>query len=180
MLHVWWASGEKLAALPGGEVHEVRSLKQRLQKLCGVSRFRQRLLHDGVQLGDGIVLQSPMDIQLVVLPFAQTSYLQAYRLLEECASGDTLALEASLQRPQDPNFTLGKGPLLPGQTRMYLVWKAEHPCSQLLRKVMWKLPGCCVQPVLTRTPLPSAVRRRYSQHAGRARCSCQLAVRQRR
>ena len=95
----------------GGEVHEVRSLKHRLQKLCGVSRFRQRLLHDGVQLEDGIVLHSPMDIQLVVLPFAQTSYLQAYRLLEECASGDTLALEALLQRPQDPNFTLGKGPL---------------------------------------------------------------------
>ena len=111
MLHVWWASGEQLAALPGEEVREVRCLKRKLQKLCGASRFRQRLLHDGLQLEDGIVLQSPMDIQLVVLPFAETSYLQAYRLLEECASGDTLALEAILQRPQDPNFALGTGSL---------------------------------------------------------------------
>ena len=38
-----------------------------------MSRFRQRLLHDGAMLEDDFKLKLPIDVQLVKLPFAKTS-----------------------------------------------------------------------------------------------------------
>ena len=40
MVHVWKASGDQVATLSLADVGSVRALKQRLQKLCEVSRFR--------------------------------------------------------------------------------------------------------------------------------------------
>ena len=44
MLHVWKASGEELAVVKLEDFREVRDLKRHLQGLCGLPRFRQRLV----------------------------------------------------------------------------------------------------------------------------------------
>eukprot|EP00439_Symbiodinium_sp_Y106_P078981 s1949_g17.t1 len=105
MLHVWWASGEELSAVSGAEVLEVRSLKQRLQKLCGASRFRQRLLHHGLQLEDDAILKPPMDVQLVLLPFVHTQ-AEDRALLDAARDGDLLMTEEMLRRPVNPSVVI--------------------------------------------------------------------------
>ena len=67
-------SGEEVASIAAGEVSDVRSLKRRLSQLPGLPpRFRQRLLLDGRGLEDAVMLDSAMDLQLVLLPFADVS-----------------------------------------------------------------------------------------------------------
>ena len=56
MVCVRMASGEDLAVIPCKELSTVRALKEKLQALCGVPRFRQRLLLDGRSLGDEVKL----------------------------------------------------------------------------------------------------------------------------
>ena len=74
MLRVTKLSGEEVASIAVGEVRDVKSLKRRLSQLPGVPpRFRQRLLLNGRQLEDAAELDSPMDLQLVLLPFADMS-----------------------------------------------------------------------------------------------------------
>ena len=74
MLRVTKLSGEEVASIAVGEVRDVRSLKRRLSKLPGVPpRFRQRLLLNGRELEDAAELGSPMDLQLVLLAFADVS-----------------------------------------------------------------------------------------------------------
>ncbi|OLQ10797.1 hypothetical protein AK812_SmicGene5435 [Symbiodinium microadriaticum] len=51
MLRVYMVSGDELAAIPVATVSDVRELKQQLQKHCGVPRFRQRLLRNGLEAG---------------------------------------------------------------------------------------------------------------------------------
>ena len=69
MLHVWKASGEELLALPVQGLSDVKQLKRDLQPRCGFSRFRQRLLHEGMPLNDDDRLEAPMDIQLVLVAY---------------------------------------------------------------------------------------------------------------
>ena len=59
MLCIWQASGSQLASIPVENVTDVLSLKRHLGSLCGVSRFRQRLLQDGEVLKDAL---SPLGI----------------------------------------------------------------------------------------------------------------------
>ena len=67
-------SGEALTSIPVEEIHDVRGLKQRLNQLHGLPpRFRQRLLLHGEMLEDTAKLDSPMDLDLVVLAFADVS-----------------------------------------------------------------------------------------------------------
>ena len=81
LLHVWLVWGEKLTSLPEEELTDVLSLKRHLQTLCGMSRFRQRLLHQGTPLADNVKLASFInDIQLVLLPFVHLSLEQATEL----------------------------------------------------------------------------------------------------
>ena len=91
--------------MSGAEVLEVRSLKQRLQKLCGASRFRQRLLHHGLQLEDDAILKPPMDVQLVLLPFVHTQ-AEDRALLDAARDGDLLMTEEMLRRPVNPSVVI--------------------------------------------------------------------------
>ncbi|CAE7945267.1 Ank1 [Symbiodinium sp. KB8] len=103
MLHVWKVSGEELAIIPVEELGSVRSLKQQLQCLCGVPRFRQRLLVDGAALADDVILDSPIHVQLVLLPFADISVEQQPELTIAAAGGLVDNVEDMLQRPWDPD-----------------------------------------------------------------------------
>ena len=105
MLRVWKASGEQLAAIPTEELLNVQSLKKHLHGLCGLPRFRQRLLHNNTLEDDMFLasLPSPPDLQLVLLPFADASAEQAKELIASAESGSVPQLEMMLQRPQDPD-----------------------------------------------------------------------------
>ena len=85
--------------MPLGELSNVRSLKQQLTHLHGLPpRFRQRLLRGGENLDDTAELDSPMNLDLVLLPFAEVSETQVNDLLtnvredskEEAAVSGTL------------------------------------------------------------------------------------------
>ena len=106
MLHVWKASGDELAAVPMADVSDVRALKRHLQKLCGHSRFRQRLLLCGEILADEARLTSAsdLDLQLVLMPFAPANAWQVRQLTARVATYSSLQVEELLLRPQDPNL----------------------------------------------------------------------------
>ncbi|CAE7724725.1 Ankrd17 [Symbiodinium sp. CCMP2592] len=103
MLRVWLSSGAELAAVPVDEVPDVKSLKMRLCPVCGTSRFRQRLLHAGSDLPDIFRIDHPMDFNLVLLPFAESTQEQMDELAEAARGGRQADVEGMLQRPQDPN-----------------------------------------------------------------------------
>ena len=105
MLQVWGISGEEVASVPVAEMHDVRTLKQSLQKVCGLPRFRQRLLHDGRDLEDVARLEMVQDVQLVLLDFCPVSHHEARHLFKAADGGMVLEVEKALQRPQDPNQT---------------------------------------------------------------------------
>ena len=108
MVHVWKASGDQMATLALADVGSVRTLKQHLQTLCGVSRFRQRLLLRGETLADEAQLASSpsgaLDVQLVLLPFVSTSVWEVHDLTSRVATGSERQVEEILLRPQDPNL----------------------------------------------------------------------------
>ena len=63
-LRVCRLSGEELATIAAedlAEMNDVRTLKQHLQKACGVSRFRQRLLKEGGALA-AIILAGDFNV----------------------------------------------------------------------------------------------------------------------
>ena len=83
-----------------GEVSDVRSLKQRLSQLRGLPpRFRQRLLLNGRGLEDAVELDSPIDLQLVLLPFADVSDSQVRELT--AAARDGAVAEAGVALKSD-------------------------------------------------------------------------------
>ncbi|OLP79395.1 Ankyrin repeat and KH domain-containing protein mask [Symbiodinium microadriaticum] len=99
-------SGEEIA-VPRDQLSTVRALKQRLHGLCGVSRFRQRLTHQGTVLVDDARLDAEVtDVELLVLPFSDTSEEQAEALCEAARDGTVGKVEELLQRPQDPNLAI--------------------------------------------------------------------------
>ena len=74
MLRLRMLSGEAVTSIPVEEIHDVRALKQRLAQRHGLPpRFRQRVLFQGEILEDTVTLDSPMNLDLVVLPFAEVS-----------------------------------------------------------------------------------------------------------
>ncbi|CAE6916907.1 RIPK4 [Symbiodinium natans] len=103
MLHVWLPSGQKLLSTEVGEAKDVLTLKTRLQKLCGRSRFQQRLLHEGLEVAD-FSMEAPVDLQLVLLPFIGASEEQRDELGACAGSGFLTQVEEILHRPQDPNL----------------------------------------------------------------------------
>ena len=125
MLRVYRASGEEVLAIQFTEFLHMTSgmsrqpvraqdLKRHLQDLCGLPRFRQRLLRpEGQILPDDAVLNGPVDVQLVLLPFSPSSQEQIQELHSAAVKRDPSALEQLLQRPQDPNLEVGgRAPLL--------------------------------------------------------------------
>ena len=104
LLHVWKASGEVLCVKPVEELSDVRTLKRHLQELCGLPRFRQRLLHGHLILDDDDKLSSPLHLQLLLVPFCSTSYEQVIELHTAATEGLVSKLEEILHRPQNPDL----------------------------------------------------------------------------
>eukprot|EP00439_Symbiodinium_sp_Y106_P049289 s1650_g6.t1 len=77
-----WASAEGLKGVT------VLMLKQRLQGICGLSRFRQRILARSAVLHDVIHVQAPGELQLARLPFAEASKPEIAALLLACHEED--------------------------------------------------------------------------------------------
>ena len=92
--------------MPVGQVRSVRELKQELEGPCGLPRFRQRILRSGVSLDDEAPLDSPADLQLVLLQFASASHAEKAALSEAIYQGDILEVERILNQPQDPQSCL--------------------------------------------------------------------------
>ena len=112
VLRVRRISGEEVTAVPVEELSTVRALKRDLQKQSGISRFRQRLLHKGTVLNDDLTLESPLELQLVLLNFIRPEEQEAEPRQERmafftsCVSGDRSKVEKALERPWDPNLHL--------------------------------------------------------------------------
>ena len=115
MLRVFKASGEEVLAIQFTEFVErycvdeqpvlALGLKRHLQSLCGLPRFRQRLLlPDGQILSDDATLKGPVDVQLILLPFSESSGEQVQELCDAAQKNDVTSLEKLLQRPLDPNL----------------------------------------------------------------------------
>ena len=78
MLRLRMLSGEALTNIPVEEMHDVKGLKQRLAQLPGLPpRFRQRVLYRGENLKDDVTLDSPMNLEVVLLTFTDVSQSQA-------------------------------------------------------------------------------------------------------
>ena len=124
MLHVRMLSGSEVASVPLGELSNVRSLKQQLTHLHGLPpRFRQRLLCRGENLDDTAELDCPMNLDLVLLPFADVSDEQVNELLtnvredsiEEAAGSGTLnpkppTFKSTSTEPYKPNYAPALNP----------------------------------------------------------------------
>ncbi|CAE7208731.1 Ankyrin repeat domain-containing protein 39 [Symbiodinium microadriaticum] len=113
MLYIWSVSGDQLAAMPSADVEDVRTVKAELYRLHGWSRFRQRLLHDGCVLENTASLDGRVDVQMLLVDFASTSWHQADSLTKAVTSGNVGLVAEILDRPQNPNFvdTQGRKPL---------------------------------------------------------------------
>ncbi|CAE7710159.1 ANK1 [Symbiodinium sp. CCMP2456] len=105
-LHVWWASGEKVAVV-SRDLRDVVSLKQQLHWLTGYPRFWQRLLHHNNVLEDSDNLESIVgDVQLVVLhDFARSSDEEIGALALAAQRGHATAIEEMPQCRNPANLT---------------------------------------------------------------------------
>ena len=88
MLKLRMLSGEAVTSIPVEEVQDVKGLKQRLNQLHGLpTRFRQRILFRGETLKDTVMLNSPMNLDLVLLTFADVSQQQVEDLADAAEQG---------------------------------------------------------------------------------------------
>ena len=123
MLYVWSISGKELASMAMEELTTVEALKQHLRLLHSIPLcIPVQLLHDGEPMDDAVVLDSPMDVQMVLLPISSTEMKQVARELSECAAqGHSEVLRWLLQAGADKDTTvIGKTALLeqPAQDRL--------------------------------------------------------------
>ena len=88
MLRITGLSGDPVTMVPVEKVTDVRSLKQHLHQRHGCPpRFRQRLFLHGKTLEDSVELESSMDLDLVLLSFADVSQAQADDLAAAAKQG---------------------------------------------------------------------------------------------
>ncbi|CAE7741565.1 Asb13 [Symbiodinium pilosum] len=111
MIHVWKVSGEEVAAIAMDDLRDwsgtvyVRRLKEHLQRLSGIPRFRQELvMQNGVRLEDGARLHWPLDLQLVQLPYADPSEVTMRYLTHAAAMGRVEDVESLLQQRVNPDL----------------------------------------------------------------------------
>ena len=96
MLRVRMLSGEEVDRLPVGELSDVKELKLRLHQLHGLpTRFRLRLLRDGKCMDDSVMLDSPMDLDLVLLAYSAASQEQHSSLWAAADSGSATEVRTS-------------------------------------------------------------------------------------
>mmetsp|Transcript_8221 Transcript_8221/g.19668 ORF Transcript_8221/g.19668 Transcript_8221/m.19668 type:complete len:237 (-) Transcript_8221:16-726(-) len=105
MLRITLLSGKEVTSLPLSEQSDVKALKKRLQEQHGLPpRFRQRLLHEGSVVDDVASFDSLRDLQVLILPFAETSERHRKMLMDAACNGWAEAeVEALLQLPMDPD-----------------------------------------------------------------------------
>ena len=101
MLHVWRPSGEQAACIAISKVSRVHELKQHLDTLLGVPRFRQRIVHEDVALDDDAQLASITDVQLVVLHISEKD---AVYFLKAVSCNSHVHVVEMLQKQHDPNL----------------------------------------------------------------------------
>ena len=90
----WLQIAQAMKGLP-----DILSLKRQLHSLGEPPRFRQRLLLDGSILGDEAVVDRPMDLQLVVIPFCQKTLSHQLKFVEATIKGTAPAqVEGLLQQ----------------------------------------------------------------------------------
>ena len=118
-LRVHWPSGKEVLAISLEEQIDVKTLKQRLQSACGRPRFSQRLLCAGSILEDDTNLDSPVDAQLILLPYTRVCRADTLRLITRSANGRAREVEELLQRPQNPRACdkRGRSPLIAASER---------------------------------------------------------------
>ncbi|CAE7383727.1 Ank2 [Symbiodinium natans] len=137
MLRVLRLSGEELASLPTTEIEvateatpklTVRVWKKHLQGLCGVARFRQRLLQEGHVLDEDAEPDYSLDALLVLLPFTDPGIEEREELSRAANGGLESQVEALLQRPQNPNLldSHGQAPLA------HAAWQGHTQTARLL------------------------------------------------
>ncbi|CAE7034508.1 Ankrd39 [Symbiodinium sp. CCMP2456] len=104
MLKFWSVSGKEMASMPVDEMKSLSTVKSQLVPHCGHSRFQQALVHDGRVLDNTARFDSPVDVQVVILPYATTSQNDADQLARVAEIGQTTRVEEWLSRPQNPNL----------------------------------------------------------------------------
>ena len=94
-------------AAPNQEPVQIVAVKRHLEPFCKQPRFKQRLLLvNGPMLPDDFVLTGPMDVQLILQPFARSSEDQIRKLQQAARENNILGMEGLLQRPQDPDLAV--------------------------------------------------------------------------
>ena len=87
MLRIRMLSGA-VVSMPVEEVSCVREAKRRLQQLHGMPpRFRQRLCLHGTNLDDATELDSPLELDLMLQPFSDTSETEVNELVAAARDG---------------------------------------------------------------------------------------------
>ena len=85
-------------SIPLQGMHDVRGLRRHLNQLRGFPLgFRQRLLLNGETLEDAVKLNSPMDLDLVLVQFVDASEEQVTNLLRAARGGSLAEVESRLQ-----------------------------------------------------------------------------------
>ena len=97
-------SQEDLRRLALEDGQAVRGLMRHLHPLCGKSRFCQKLLDtDGSILSEGTTLEAPVELQLVLLPFADASVSELDELVSAVGHNRVDAVESILRRSSSAN-----------------------------------------------------------------------------
>ena len=79
-----------IISIPVDEIYDVGGLKRHLYQVRGFPLgFRQRFLLHGERLEDAFKLDTPMDLDVVLLPFAEVSQRQVHDLVEAAGHGST-------------------------------------------------------------------------------------------
>ena len=74
--------------MPVKEVSCIREVKQRLHQRHGLPpRFRQRLVLEGANLDDAANIDSPRELELVVLPLSSPSLIDTNELVAAAVDG---------------------------------------------------------------------------------------------
>ena len=111
MLHVRMLSGGDMG-IPLEElgIDDVKGLKRHLSHLHGFPRgFRQRLVYDGRVLEDVAKLDCSMDLDLVLLNFAEVSQEQVDDFVKAAYHCSMAEVESKLRLPQDPDLSRKEG-----------------------------------------------------------------------
>ena len=112
MLSVRVISGDEVVSMPMAqfaemtklEEHPVRYLKQLVGDVRRLSRFRLRLLQNGIELDDGTLLEGQADLELVQLTFSSASDAQVAELVAAAGDNEVAEVEHILGRPQNPDL----------------------------------------------------------------------------